>query len=85
MTGLLDRPLAPVFLSTSTAKGRKYPHTLEMLQPDAAAPVGVTGEVLFLKATRLHLLAAPTSFSSSFTACLLLLCACRRQTLSKLH
>ena len=33
MTGLLDRPLAPVRLSTSTNSKRKYVHTLEMIQP----------------------------------------------------
>lgn len=41
MTGLLDRPLAPVYLSTSSNKGRKYAHTLEMVQPDALAPCWV--------------------------------------------
>lgn len=41
MNGLLDRPLAPVYLSTSSNKGRKYAHTLELVQPDALAPCWV--------------------------------------------
>lgn len=34
MTGLLDRPLAPCWCSVSSSKGRKYPHTLEAIQPE---------------------------------------------------
>lgn len=42
MTGLLDRPLAPVCLSTSTNAKRKYAHTLELIQPEeGGAWVGV--------------------------------------------
>ncbi|KXZ43107.1 hypothetical protein GPECTOR_102g60 [Gonium pectorale] len=42
MTGLLDWPLAPVVCSVSSAAGRKYPHTLEMVQPCPGGPwVGV--------------------------------------------
>lgn len=41
MIGLLDRALAPVYLSTSTNKGRKYIHTLELIQPDAQLPTWV--------------------------------------------
>jgi DNA-binding sugar fermentation-stimulating protein len=35
MTGLLDRPMAPCWLSTSSNAKRKYKHTLEAIQPEA--------------------------------------------------
>ena len=41
MIGLLDRPLAPVYLSTSSSKSRKYRHTLELIQPHALLPAWV--------------------------------------------
>ncbi|GIL92735.1 hypothetical protein Vretifemale_20243 [Volvox reticuliferus] len=42
MVGLLNWPMAPVVCSVSTAPGRKYSHTLEMIQPSpGGAWVGV--------------------------------------------
>ncbi|EIE20991.1 SfsA-domain-containing protein [Coccomyxa subellipsoidea C-169] len=42
MTGLLDFPMANVWLSTSANAKRKYAHTLEAIQPDPHGPwVGV--------------------------------------------
>eukprot|EP00884_Botryococcus_braunii_P015348 jgi/Botrbrau1/2497/Bobra.0226s0053.1 len=42
MTGLLDRPMAPVLVSTSSNAKRKYRHTLELIQPEeSGAYVGV--------------------------------------------
>ncbi|EFJ40465.1 hypothetical protein VOLCADRAFT_99746 [Volvox carteri f. nagariensis] len=40
MTGLLDWPLSPVVCSVSSAPGRKYPHTVEMLQVPGPAHQG---------------------------------------------
>ncbi len=38
MTGLLDFPMANVWLSTSANAKRKYAHTLEAIQPDPHGP-----------------------------------------------
>jgi DNA-binding sugar fermentation-stimulating protein len=38
MTGLLDLPMANVWLSTSANAKRKYAHTLEAIQPEPHGP-----------------------------------------------